>query len=117
MNMLRHDAHVCNDAHEIRIPIPSGNDVDMEVIFNPRTGSFTQVYPDIDPLRQGDCVQNVTGYFDEIEKIEDLLARQTIQVRHMTKGRHQEMAVAVRIAIQHDKRKRGAVQDKVFPVS
>src|SRR5262249_1173275 len=52
--MLRHDTHVADDGHEVRVAAPARHDVPVEVITHPRARAGTEVHAEVETLRRED---------------------------------------------------------------
>ena len=48
---LWHNPRLGKDRHEVRIAVPAGHDVDVQVLVNPRAGGPSQVRADVETFR------------------------------------------------------------------
>ena len=61
LDVFRNHPHVFDHCHEIRVPFPAGDDVEMQVVFHACAGYVTQVEPYIEAVRFHDLFQNLNG--------------------------------------------------------
>jgi len=58
-DMLRDYPHLSQDRHEVRIPNPSGDYMEVEMLFDTRACNFSYVQPDIETLGTESLLQTV----------------------------------------------------------
>src|SRR4026209_35258 len=102
--MLRHDSGLAQYRHEVGIPLPPRHDVPMEMIFDSGPGALTKVHAEIDPARPENFMDDLDRAAQGLIQIGKVFGRQMREVFFVPFGRKQQMAVVVRIFIEHHDR-------------
>jgi hypothetical protein len=74
VDMLGDGSDVCGDGHEIMIAFPAGDNMEMQVVVNSRTGCFAQIETDIDSVGMKVPAQYGTALLQEGHKCRIFLA-------------------------------------------
>jgi hypothetical protein len=117
IKLLWNDADLAYNGHIIRIAGPAWDDMDVQVFRNARSGSSAKIQADIKTARVEDPAQDALTGGREFEKIGTLGRRQVRERCHMPIRDHHEMAVVIRITIQHHKSRRAAPQKVILYVA
>src|SRR5262245_8199593 len=103
IKLLGNDADLAYNSHIIRIAGPARDDMDVQVFRNARSGSSAKIQANIKNARVEDPAQDALTGGREFEKIGALGRLQVRERCHMPIRDHHEMAVVIRITIQHHK--------------
>jgi hypothetical protein len=115
VKILRNDLGFSEYRHEVGIPRPTGNKMDMKVTLSgpPR---FSDVDSDVKSMRVQGLLQTGGGDREEMKKAPCLLPTEFLQVETMNIGNNHEMAIGIRKLIHHDKGLGSAEQDQVLAI-
>ena len=71
----------------------------VDMVVHPCTGSLSQVYADIEPLRGGRILQDVAAEANCCEEIEHFVGREIIHVGGVPERGDHQMTVRIRVPI------------------
>jgi len=91
---------VSTNVYEIRITVPSGHDVYVQVSRQARPGASPEVHPYIEAVRVYSQRKRFLGFADELDHLKHFLVVGLVEVGDVPQGRYQEMPVVVRVAIE-----------------
>src|ERR1051326_2941813 len=115
--ILRNQARLCGDAHEIRVAAPPRNDVHVIVVGEPCARDLSEVHPDVEsvgPVDVGEDPLCLGRHPDERMQRGVIAIEQPRLVRDRC---DHEMAVRVRIAVHHHERPRTAEErERLAPI-
>ena len=98
--VLRDDAHLADDRHEVCVPFPARDDMPMEVTLHSGAGTAAQVHPEIDAFgleRRRDSVHRLLQGHGEISILFPLKRSELIG---MSARGEKEMTIAIGVLVQ-----------------
>jgi len=101
-DVLGNDPDITDDTDKIRISVPTGNYMDVEVILDARSGRPAQIHSDIEAIGADAFLEGLDGVNDKIEDLRFLGRRQILHTAEVTVGNNHEMTAGVWIAVHHD---------------
>ena len=106
------DLRFTNNGHEVGVSPPSGNNVEVNMVDYACSCHPSQVDPDVEPMRSEALLQDLDGRSDELKKLSELPGPQARQVRAMSFGSNDQMAVVVGEFVHHHKGMPGLVDNE-----
>ena len=88
--------------HEVGISHPTGHDVEVEVMFDARSGALAEVHAKVKSVRPVTVLKGVFALPDQIHHLGHLLWRTFRKIRQMLKRTNQEMSGRVGEYIQNN---------------
>ncbi len=107
--MFGHDSDIVEYRHKICISAPTRYNMEVEMIGNARTGNLAEIDPDVEPLGGDLLLQYVFTDPNGYKKVEEFIVTKAVHLCGVFARRDEQMAVGVRVAIQHHYGERGAV--------
>jgi len=101
--ILGNDPNITDNTDEIRVPVPPGNHMDMEMIFNACPRRLSEVHPNIEAVGTDALIEGLDRQGYQVEDLRPLLRREFLKAADMAAGNDHEMAAGVRITVHHDK--------------
>lgn len=98
--MLGHDPRVREDRHEVDVPVPAGDDVDVEVVLQGRAGTPTEVDPDVGAVGRKRPIEGIERSIDERPDLRPFVLLEVAGIGDVAGGGDQKVAVGVRVAVQ-----------------
>ena len=108
------NVHPAEDGHEVRVAAPSGHDVNVYVIGQPRAGASADVQADIKPVRPNGVLET---RLQISQKFHDFSHRRRVQIGEVSHvGIWRDQAVPARIGktVHHGEGIRPAPEHQVF---
>ena len=109
--MLCHDTRVGQHWHEVCVPIPAWNDVQVEVSFDAGSGGSAEVEPSVGPVWLERPVQHGQGLIEQVPELSTFNGIHFARGGEMAIGSDQNVTIRVRIEIKNHEAGRSAVQD------
>ena len=113
---LGNDADFAHARHEVRIAIPTGDDVPVEVAWDSSSPGRADVESDIKSIGVESGLNPGDGVSDELVDFEEFSVGKIREVRGVLIGSDHEVTACVGVAVKYDKGMFSAVEDKVFAV-
>lgn len=110
------DADRADGGDEIGVTRPTGDDVDMEVLRDAGTGGLAFIDADVPALWVEGAIHESAAQVDELPEGRSLRGVVIIEGRPGFAERHQQVSVAVGVAIQQDDAGLIAMNDEVFGI-
>ena len=110
--MLRHQASLADDRHEIGIAFPARHDMPMEMSLDAGAGAFAEIHAQVDAAGIEGVADNFDGLAQHFVKLAKYFAGQLGEIVFVTFGCDQKMAVVVRVFVHHDDRMLSLRQDQ-----
>ena len=114
--MIGDDPRFTHHGHERRIAIPAGDEMEMQVVADARSGGFAEVEAYIDALRFEKLPENGRALLEQFHDFRRFLRRQKRQIHDVPQGSHHDMPVVVRKFVHDDESGLATVQDEPFLV-
>jgi hypothetical protein len=92
-----------DDRHEVCIANPSGNNVQVQVMFDSSPSTSPQIHADVKTVRLIDLLNGLFARLRQVHHFRANLGRTERKIGDMFIGSYQEMSARVRINIQNDK--------------
>src|SRR5436190_11460530 len=92
LERLRHDLDVGEDRHEVRVPCPARDDVQVDVVDDPGARDPPEVPPEVESLRPHHAPQHLEACRSETLDLERLLVAERAEVSLVTHGRDHDVA-------------------------
>jgi hypothetical protein len=99
--------------NKIGVAVPSRDDMNVQMVRQPRAGAFAHVYTDIKAVRPYRKSQRLLGVPDKFCHFKKLFVACCVEIRDVPGRRYEQMAVVVRKAIKHRDAVFGPPQDKI----
>jgi hypothetical protein len=116
LQVFRHHPEIGDNRHEIGVAVPSGDDMYMKMLVNACPRSLAEVDADVETLRRSGVLEDVATSTQGREQVEHLFGGEFVEVCGMTEWGNHEMAVIVRISVEHYERQRGPAENEALPV-
>lgn len=113
---VRNNPDIPEYRHKVRVALPAGNDMHVEMVFDPGTGGGPQIETYIVAGGAQFTVQNFLAEADSLHEVKKFIRRKGMERPGMLSGGSQEVPVDVRVAVHHDQGRRCTVQDQGLPV-
>jgi hypothetical protein len=97
--MLGDNARVSKDRHVIGIPLPPGDDVEMEMIIDPCPCYLPYIGTDIKAVRGEDLLEEDDATLDAGHEVIHLFRLQILKESNVPLGSDHEVTVVVRIFV------------------
>jgi hypothetical protein len=109
--MLRHHANVRENRHEVRIATPSGDDVTMRMLGEARTGGFTDIEAQVQPIAPYCGAQARGGLTKRVHQGCVLAFAEFEHIAHVSPWENEQVASSDGIAVEADEGVRKTSQD------
>src|SRR4051812_41931206 len=107
--MLRQYLHIGEHRHEVRVSLPTGDDVEMHVVDHPGAGDAAEVPAGVVALRGVDPGERGHALLGESMGLERLGIRERAELPEMAVGGDEQMARGVRELVEEYERIPAAV--------
>lgn len=116
LQVFWNDLRFADNGHEVGISPPPRNNVEMNMVDHARSCHLSQVDPDVEPVGPEALLQHLDGRSDELKKLSELPGPQARQVRAVSFGSNDQMAVVIGELVHHDEGMPGLVDNEAAPV-
>ena len=99
---LADDFGVTADAHKVRVPVPSRDNMQMQVTGQSRSAASAEIHPDIEAVRFDCQRQGLLRFPDELGKFQKLDVCRHLELGNVPGRRDEYMAVVIGKAVQYD---------------
>ncbi len=111
---LGDDLYIRNHGHKVRVAVPSGHDVEVEMADKSRAGRLSQVDAEIETFRLHYFREEFLHVPCQFHDFQHFLTRQVGDVRLVRVGCNHEMSAVVRIFVHDAKTRLPSVDYEVF---
>ena len=105
---LRNYVRICQDGHEIGVAVPARHEMPMQVAGHSGPGDFAEVQADVETIAVYQSLKCTGQSRDCLHNFQVLVGRQLVETRLVQSRGNKQVAVGIRVAIEHDHRCRPA---------
>src|SRR5438128_1946310 len=114
--MLRQDAGLPEERHEVRVRAPPRHDVQVDMVFDPGPRDLPLIHADIEPFGRIGLPDGLNRALQQTQHVQQDRFGKVLDGRDVPVGRDQEMAVVVRVDVHEHVRMATPPENERLPV-